>query len=39
MIPHLGCNNGFVDSFGFHSIVLDTASIGLVVEDILDGRS
>ena len=38
-IPQPSRDNGFVKSFGFHSIVDDTTSIGLVVEDILDGHS
>ena len=38
-IPHPSRDNGFVKPFGFHSIMDDTASIGLVVEDILDGHS
>jgi hypothetical protein len=38
-IPHPGRDNGLVKPFGFHSIVDDTASIGLVVEEILDGHS
>ena len=38
-IPHPGRDNRFVKPFGFHAIMHDTASIGLVVEDILDGHS
>ena len=38
-IPHPGRDNGNVKPFGFHSVVHDTANIGLVVEDILDGHS
>ena len=38
-IPQPYRDNGFVKPFYFHSIMNDTTSIGLVVEDILDGHS
>ena len=38
-IPHPSRDDGFVKPFGFHSIVNDTTSIGLVVEDVFDSHS
>ena len=39
LVQHPGRYNGFVNTFGSHSIMNDTTSIGLVVKDILYGHS
>ena len=38
-IPQSSRDDGFMKPFRFHSVVDDTVSISLVVEDILDGHS